>query len=181
MRKAAFGDPILNAEATARFWAKVNKFGPAPAELESCGPCWLWLGTLELGYGRFYFGHRGQYERVHRLAYFLTVGLIEDDLELDHLCRVRHCCNPQHLEPVTHAENIRRGRTGAHNADKTHCNRGHEYTEKNTLIHFPRGYPSRLCRICENDRKRAHYAANRIQELAKVRAYRAARRKESLK
>ena len=82
-----------------RFWSYVDRTGP--------GGCWIWTGTLEpSGYARF----RDNYTRtgVHRYAYELLVGQIPDGLQLDHLCKVRHCVNPDHLEQVTGAENTRR-------------------------------------------------------------------------
>jgi hypothetical protein len=66
--------------------------------------CWLWPST---SYGRV--RHGGKVLPVHRLVYELMIGPIPDGLEIDHLCSTPQCCNPMHLEPVTHAENIRRG------------------------------------------------------------------------
>ena len=82
-----------------RFWAKVRK----------TDGCWLWTGSHNgLGYGTIRSVGRKMY--VHRYSYELLVGPIPAGLELDHLCRVPGCVNPDHLEPVTHAENLRRGR-----------------------------------------------------------------------
>lgn len=71
--------------------------------------CLLWSGTLNhSGYGHINVG--GRFVGVHRLAYTLHVGPIPEDLEIDHLCFVRNCVNPEHLEAVTHEENLRRSR-----------------------------------------------------------------------
>lgn len=71
--------------------------------------CWLWEGpTIHDGYGKFEIG-RNKHWRAHRFTYSVLVGPIPTGLALDHLCRVRNCVNPDHLEPVTNAENIRRG------------------------------------------------------------------------
>lgn len=72
--------------------------------------CWLWQGATNGGYGRAKFTDGQKY--VHKKAYELIVGPVPDGLFLDHLCRVRNCCNPKHLEPVTHQENIKRGLAG---------------------------------------------------------------------
>jgi hypothetical protein len=85
-----------------RFWNKV-------AAVKG-GGCWYWMaGLFRGGYGQFRFGRN---TRAHRVAYEALVGEIPAGLDLDHLCRVRHCVNPEHLEPVTRKENIRRGETG---------------------------------------------------------------------
>lgn len=91
----------MNAEE--RFWAKVDR--------RDGGDCWPWLGTTtSTGYGLFGVPREDRTVGAHRYAYELVVGPIPTGLELDHLCRVRNCVNPAHLEPVTHAENLRRGR-----------------------------------------------------------------------
>lgn len=77
--------------------------------IDAVGPCWEWQRARSpLGYGRLRF--QGRYWFVHRLMWVLLVGPIPDGLELDHLCFNPCCCNPDHLEPVTHAENLRRRR-----------------------------------------------------------------------
>lgn len=72
-------------------------------------PCWLWLGRLNRnGYGRVWWS--GTEPVTHRVVYEIIIGVIPDDHLLDHLCLRRSCCNPWHLEPVTHAINTHRGR-----------------------------------------------------------------------
>jgi hypothetical protein len=82
-----------------RFWAKVDVRGP--------DECWLWTaGVNPYGYGAFWV--RGVMRGAHRVSYEMAVGPIPDELQLDHICRVRRCVNPSHLEPVTQLENLRR-------------------------------------------------------------------------
>ncbi len=127
-----------------RFWAKVEK---TPT-------CWLWrAGKDHLGYGQI--RRDGSHAKAHRVAYDLLVGPIPDGLELDHLCRVRNCVNPAHLEPVTHAENVRRGLSGQRQRAKTHCPAGHPYDAENTYV-APRG--DRGCRACRMASKRRYEA-----------------------
>ena len=116
--------------------------------------CWLWTGNINsaTGYGRLGFG--GTNLVAHRVAYELAKGPIPTGLVLDHLCRVRHCVNPDHLEPVTIRENTLRGvGIPAQRARADKCKRGHAYDDANTVIQ--RGY--RLCRKCRNSRNAAHY------------------------
>lgn len=116
--------------------------------------CWLWTGSLtEHGYG--HFGPvRGTTVKAHRFAYQQFVGPIPDDLPLDHLCRVRRCVNPAHLEPVTQRENLLRGDTStAAFAAQTHCMRGHPLSGDN-LYRPPNASNQRHCRACRRMAKR---------------------------
>ena len=119
------------------------------------GDCWIYTGKIDpQGYGGYVW--TGEYYITHRIAYQSLVGDIADGLEIDHLCRVRACCNPSHLEAVPHQVNLMRGETiAARNASATHCPRGHEYTEANTYI-SPRG--ARDCRDCRRRRRREYRA-----------------------
>jgi hypothetical protein len=74
-----------------------------------------------------------------------VVGEIPEGLELDHLCRNTLCVNPDHLEPVTHAENIQRGH--AARGPVTHCRRRHEMTAENSYFDGRTG--KRYCRSCQ--------------------------------
>lgn len=70
--------------------------------------CWNWNGPLSKGYGTVWADGRNR--GAHCVLYELVVGPVPKGLELDHLCRNRRCCNPNHLEPVTHQENMHRSR-----------------------------------------------------------------------
>jgi hypothetical protein len=118
-----------------RFWDKVD---------DDANSCWLWTAAIgHNGYGRFWFD--GRHVRAHRFAYELLVGPIPEGMELDHLCRVRHCVNPAHLEIVEHRENMLRGDTiVALNSRKQACPRGHPFSPENTRVYRGR----RHCRAC---------------------------------
>jgi hypothetical protein len=109
------------------------------------GECWLWTGNQTHGYGSIRV--EGHHLRVHRVVYEAMRGPIPEGLTIDHLCRVRNCVNPAHLEPVTAVENVMRGETiTGINARKTHCVHGHPFDAENTRIR-PDG--SRACRECK--------------------------------
>lgn len=131
----------------ARFWSKVDRNGPIPEHVSDLGPCWLWTGGLNnRGYGMF--TSNGRRWLTHRWAYVQIIGLIEAGYELDHLCRRPQCCNPGHLEAVTHRENVMRGEAPtATNARKTHCVRGHDDWHVK-----PNG--RRSCRECHRQEER---------------------------
>lgn len=112
--------------------------------------CWLWCGAMAKGgYGSFWWN--GKSVSAHRASYVLHYGEVPDGLEIDHLCKQRKCCNPLHLEAVTHEENCRRSLSA--NRRKTHCPKGHRYTPENTMLSpHPAGHISRKCRTCHNAR-----------------------------
>jgi hypothetical protein len=111
--------------------------------------CWIWVGAFfSNGYGNF--GRRREGKPVnqcaHRTAYELFTGPIDEGLDLDHLCRVRACVNPEHLEPVSRSENLMRADTVASRyAARTHCGHGHPFSGDNLVIRSG----ARACLECE--------------------------------
>jgi len=110
--------------------------------------CWLWIGGyVRHGYGGFNVS-RMKNSHAHRVAYELWKGPIPPKFDVDHLCRVKCCVNPDHLEAVSHRENVLRGEgLAAKEAKRTHCVRGHEYSDSNT-VRFPKHPQKRYCRTC---------------------------------
>lgn len=117
--------------------------------------CWEWTASRNIGgYGMIWF--EGRPRVAHRVAYGLLVGAIPDGLTLDHLCRVRHCVNPAHLEPVTMYENMLRGESfSARQARQTHCKNGHPLSGDNLYSNPNR--KQRVCRTCRTAYVRAYY------------------------
>lgn len=131
----ASGSPIV-AAATARLPLRTRLVSKS---IYDANGCLLWMGQVnQNGYGRIRIGTRKF--GAHRVSFETFVGPIPEGLVLDHLCRVRNCINPLHLEPVTQVENVRRGAQ----ATRTHCLRGHPFDAANTYTY--RG--SRQCRAC---------------------------------
>lgn len=131
----------------SRFWSKVS--------VNAKSGCWEWQAFLTpKGYGQF--SVKGRMVRAHRFAYEWMVGPITEGMELDHLCRNRRCVNPDHLEPVTHRENVLRGdlvaATKKRFADMTHCGRGHALSGANVYV---RRNGKGECRECRRIRRRA--------------------------
>lgn len=123
-----------------RFWKKV-----APT-----GFCWEWTAARDKhGYGVFNKGPK--LDRAHRVAYELLVGPIPARSVIDHLCRNTKCCNPDHLEPVAHKENLLRCYSPA---IRTHventCRRGHSMED--AYVRPDTG--ARMCRTCARERRR---------------------------
>lgn len=141
--------------------------------------CWRFTGyILPTGYGQM-----GRNKLAHRIAWFKERGsLPADGLELDHTCHTndlscegrecdhRRCVNPAHLEPVTKAENVMRGRgVSPVNASKTKCLNGHEFSEENTFISVVN---KRVCITCRRDMQRDHYPRHAEKTIAYVNEWR---------
>ncbi len=120
--------------------------------------CWLWIGSAySNGYGQM--GFKGRSHLAHRLSYQAHIGPIPDGLTIDHLCRVRCCINPAHLEAVTQSVNVSRGIVSTDHAwgppRKTHCPKGHAYdpTHRSKL-------GQSICRACGLAQAKGYYARN---------------------
>jgi len=115
-------------------------------DIQNWDECWPWIaGCDDKGYGQFRVEEK--IRKAYAVIYELMVGPVPSGLELDHLCRNRLCVNPNHLEAVTHQQNLLRSPTAicAVNARKTHCVRGHAFDEANTI----RRGTTRECRACK--------------------------------
>lgn len=124
--------------------------------------CWLWTGATAKGWGQIM--DAGKCVPCHRVVYEHVNGPIPDGLQIDHLCRVRNCVNPMHLEAVTSRTNTLRGfGPSALNATKTHCHRGHPFTPENTRIKGPGWRMCRACQRVQNAASRKRRAARRRQ------------------
>ena len=143
---AARRDQLLAIPFETRLFHNIHK---------SDSGCWEWTGYK---YNNGYAGMswQGKQQLLHRLSYQHFVGAIPDGLVLDHLCRVKNCVNPDHLEAVTSRENSRR-------AMRTHCVNGHEFTAAN--VYIPKD-GKRYCRECRRTRVREYQARKRLVTLA---------------
>jgi hypothetical protein len=128
--------PFVKASDIERF---ITKIEPRTFVFQ----CWLWKRPNKDGYGRFWWN--GSKTTAHRFAFLAYGGKLAKGEEPDHLCRVRRCVNPDHLQAVTRRENLRRGNTFvARNLAMSACKYGHPYSKENTYTY--RGY--RRCREC---------------------------------
>lgn len=94
---AGIGKPKIYLNDANTFWSRVNKNGPED--------CWPWTGCINHdGYGRVRF--KGVVVNAHRLAYIFTYGSIPNEMKVCHKCDNPPCCNPNHLFPGTHADNM---------------------------------------------------------------------------
>ena len=126
--------------------------------------CWVTGKVNSSGYSQIWDGKRRHL--AHRFMYAEWIGLVPEDLELDHLCRNGACWNPWHLEPVPHEINVQRGRLAAANRARlqpTHCPKNHEYTPANTAR---RSNGKRYCRACRSEYDRNRLPRTRTKERA---------------
>lgn len=150
-----------------RFWGRVEKNGH--------DGCWLWTGPVtRKGYGQR-VGHQGVNYYPHRLAYELLVGPIADGLTIDHLCRNRLCVNPDHLEPVTSAENTARA---VESRKAEPCPNGHPPEHRRTM---PSASGKSICTECRrvSDRARDERDRDKRRAAARDRYSRAAPQKKN--
>lgn len=151
MRWHTHGDPTVVLKKKKRDDQTVAEWFLTFVDKPESG-CWEWTGFKDRnGYGKFN-ALEGE-QLAHRAAYRLFVGEIRKDLTLDHICRNRGCVNPEHLDCVSHSENMRRSPLwkGTKNAAKTHCRKGHPYDATNTFRYRD---GRRDCRTCMNERNR---------------------------
>ena len=126
-------------------------------ELNPETSCWVWRFALDDdGYGRVRAPRPGQrrtrIRRVHVVAWERVHGPVPAGLELDHLCRIRACGNPDHLQAVKSKENTLRGEgPTAQNARRTECRRGHPLDGDNLYVNPTTG--RRRCRICRRENR----------------------------
>lgn len=137
-----------------RFWVKVNKDGPIPEYKPELGSCWIWTGAKHKGYGSVRIDGVGF--GTHRVSYEWCIGPIPEGLHVDHLCRVRACVRPSHLEAVTQSENNRRAAEA-----QTHCKQGHPFTPDNFFLRQGRW---RVCKQCNRDNVRRVNARKRAEK-----------------
>jgi hypothetical protein len=141
---------VVKRTAEERFWPKVD-----------VGLCWEWTAGKYPGthpYGQFYVSPERPKVLAHRFAWEILVEPIPDGLELDHLCRNAVCVNPDHLEPVTHRENILRGEGPfSWRSRQTECRNGHALVGKNLQIAGGR----RRCARCHTDSQLAYQRRKR--------------------
>lgn len=132
--------------------------------------CWLWIAGLGTsGYGQIYY--RGGTRHAHRVVYEVFKGSIPPGFEIDHLCRVRCCVNPDHLRACTGRENVLAPWSlapTAINSRKTHCKHGHPYTVENTR-HRKTG---RSCRQCQRIYDKNHIVQYRARKNASMKIWR---------
>lgn len=144
----------------------IESQGLAARILERCvpdGDCLIWQGaTNSRGYGCVSGGRKGNTLLAHRVVFTEEVGPIDDGMTIDHLCCQPLCQNVFHMELVTFGENSKR-----QHERKTECKYGHPLSGDNLRLNTKKdGYTHRVCRTCQREAMRRHYAKQREARLA---------------
>lgn len=144
------------------------KTSSVPCEIAGLiGDCWVYSGWKnDSGYGIVVIGRKNGKRvraRVHRYVWERDVGAIPPGMVIDHVCRNRACCNVDHLKVVDRSENVLENSLSpsAINKKKTHCNRGHEFTDENTYSYRP---TSRQCKACMSERASRYRSERKLKE-----------------
>lgn len=122
--------------------------------------CWT-LTNKPHHSGYIYFTIGSKDYSSHRVSYSLFKGAISDGLVIDHKCRNKACCNPDHLRMVTQKINM-----VAFGLDTTHCSKGHPYSGNNLVMRSGNNstIKRRRCRECEKAKQRKKYKTKRLKE-----------------
>lgn len=136
------------------FWKKIKK----------TPKCWTWETATSNGYGSFTSGKKLGYGTLpHRIAWTLLKGPIPAGLTIDHLCRIKTCVNPAHLDPVTMKINTLRGISPiARQAKQTYCIHGHPLFGNNLKLVSRRNRIWRRCVTCSRLNSNDRYYKNKI-------------------
>lgn len=110
-------------------------------KIEKTETCWIWKGGRTKDKYGYALNNDGILEGTHRIFFREFKGEIPKDKEIDHICRNKICVNPEHLEAVSHHENLKR-------AMKTHCKNGHELTDDNVTTFKTHTGIGRKCKAC---------------------------------
>lgn len=130
--------------------------------IKSPDGCWEWTAATRDGYGLFRV--EGKLVSAHRWRWEWDNGPVPEGLELDHLCRNRRCVRPDHIEAVTHKENVRRGDSGWKEAEKKTCPKGHPYDTIDSQ-------GKRRCSICVGARYQKKTKVSEFDKIAKKAGY----------
>jgi HNH endonuclease len=142
-----------------RFWEKVDKNGPIAIIRGVPSQCWIWIASRDpRGYG--HIGLNRSLQRAHRVSLRLADIPIPDDLVVDHLCRNPSCVNPDHIEPVTQRENVKRALRNR----KTHCKNGHPLIATNLRAGHLKKRGWRQCRTCQIEYMRKYNARRALRK-----------------